>query len=115
VNYCVIVVFTFYRLVEWQINLQSRDRSKSFDEKNFVKLPGYKGDNVNKEPDDKENNVKRQNFLLSSYKRDKGQSGMFTNYGILFIWFMYSSNTYSMFHNMVEHTYDAEFTTSMKS
>ncbi len=69
-----IVVFTFYRLVEWQVNLQSRDRSKSFDEKNSVKLPSYKGDNVNKEPDDKENNVKKQNFLLSSYKRDKGDN-----------------------------------------
>ena len=69
-----IVVFTFYRLVEWQVNLQSRDRSKSFDEKNSLKLPSYKGDNVNKEPDDKENNVKKQNFLLSSYKKDKGDN-----------------------------------------
>ncbi|GMY22113.1 hypothetical protein FCV25MIE_17365 [Fagus crenata] len=61
-------------LVEWQVNLQSRDRSESFDEKNSLKLPSYKGDNVNKEPDDKENNVKKQNFLLSSYKKDKGDN-----------------------------------------
>ena len=74
VNYCVIVVFTFYRLVEWRVSLQSQDRSESFDEKNCVKLPSYKGENVNKEPNDKENNVKKKNFLLSSYRRDKREN-----------------------------------------
>jgi hypothetical protein len=76
-----------------------------------VKLPSYKGDNVNKEPDDKENNVKKQNFLLSSYKRDNLACLPTMEYCLLVLC---SSNTYSMFHNMVEHTH-MMITTSMKS